>query len=107
MSKPALSEYQRFERKMKNLEANVPYVYFTGELSRARTFRDDVERMAKFVRAVHELDYGRAFQRRNREGVFEYLVVLHEKLGMRVDGNGRFQEAERIANDMQTIRITC
>lgn len=102
-----LSEYQKFERKMKNLEPNVQFVYFTGDLAHARTWRLDVDLMAKFVRAAHDLGYAQMFQRRNREGAFEYVVVLHEKLGMRVDGNGRFQEAERIAKDMQTVQIAC
>jgi hypothetical protein len=96
----ALTEYERFEKKMKNLEANVPYVYFTGEtIGFTRMFRPDVDRMAKFVRACHDLGYAQMFQRRNRDepGQFDYIIVLHEKLGMRVDGNGRFQEAERVS----------
>lgn len=100
MRKGALTEYERFEKKMKNLEANTPYVYFTGaSLGFTRGWRPDVDRMAKFVRAAFDLGYCQLFQRRNKDnpGEFDHLIVLHEKLGMRVDGNGRFQEAERVA----------
>lgn len=99
-AKGALTEYQRFEKKMKNLEANVRYVYFTGDLARTRAFRQDVDAMARFVRACFDLGYAELFQTRNKDNpaVFDHVIVLHEKLGMRMDGNGRFQEAERVAS---------
>lgn len=94
-----LTEYQRFEKKMKNLEAGVPYTYFTGEhIAHTRAFRQDVDRIASFVRACFDLGYAQLFQRRNKDQPrqFDHIIVLHEKLGMRKDGNGRFQEAERV-----------
>lgn len=94
-----LSEYQKFERKMKNLEPNVRYTYFTGNLAHTRAFRLDVDRIARFARACFDLGYAQLFQVRNKDNpaVFDHVIILHEKLGMRVDGNGRFQEAERVS----------
>lgn len=93
-----LSEYQRFEKKMKNLEPNVRYVYFTGNLGHVRLFRDEVDRIARFARACYDLGYAQLFQTRNRDtGELDHVIVLHEKLGMRKDGNGRFQEADRVS----------
>lgn len=100
MAKVQLTEYETFERKMKNLEPNVQYIYFTGvDLSTTREWRPELDRMARFVRACFDLGYGQLFKRRNKDRPreFDYIVVLHEKLGMRKDGNGRFQEAERVA----------
>lgn len=99
MHKGALTEYERFEKKVKNLEPNVRYVYFTGaSLAFTRQFRPDVDRIARFVRACLDLGYAQLFQKRNKDKPeqFDHFIVLHEKLGMRVDGNGRFQEAERV-----------
>ncbi len=100
MAKAQLSDIERFERKMKNLEAGVPYVYYTGrDLGFARGYRPDVDYFARFCWACCNLGYAALFQRRNRDRPteFEYIVVLHERLGMRKDGNGRFQEAQRVA----------
>lgn len=101
MAKGALTEYERFERKMKNLEPNVQHVYFTGEnIAFTRMWRPEVNRMASFVRAAFDLGYAQLFQRRNRDEPthWDYIIVLREKLGMRADGNGRFQEAERVSS---------
>jgi hypothetical protein len=99
---------QTFVRKMKNLEPNTPYVYFTGEsLAFTRTWRQDVDFMGKFARACLDLGYGQLFQRRNQHNPkqFDHIIVLHEKLGMRKDGNGRYQEAERLALEAKTVLI--
>lgn len=85
---------------MKNLEPGVQYVYFTGlDLAFTRTWRKDVDYFAKFCWACYELGYGQIFKKRNNDNptTFDYVVVLHSKLGMRKDGNGRFQEAQRMA----------
>jgi hypothetical protein len=92
--------YQKFERKMKNLEPGVRYVYWTGrDLGFTRIWNQEVDRVAKFAYAVYRLGYGELFQKRNKDrpGEFDYIVVLHYRLGTRKDGNGRFQEAERVS----------
>jgi len=94
------TELERFERKLKNLEPNTPYVYWSGEsIGFTRSFRKDVDYMARFARACLELGYGQIFQKRNRDNPthFDHVIVLHERLGLRKDGNGRFQEAQRVA----------
>lgn len=98
--KKVLTETEKFERKLKNLEPNTPYTYFTGEsIGFTRVWRKDVDYMARFARACFDLGYAQIFQRRNRDNPteFDHVIVLHEKLGLRVDGNGRFQEAQRVA----------
>lgn len=100
MGKEQLSDVEKFERRMKNLEPGKAHAYYSGrDLGFTRAFRQDVDYIARFCWACHELGYAQLFQRRNKDrpGEFDYLIVLNDKLGMRKDGNGRFQEAQRVA----------
>lgn len=94
--------YEKFKKKMRNLEPGVRYVYHTGRLDHSRQFQEQLDRIGRFCRAVYSLGHGELFQKRNNEGLIEYVIVLHRKIGMRKDGTGYIQEAERIADAMVT-----
>lgn len=98
-------DYATFKKKVRNLEAGVPLCYYKGNLSRRRMYDAELNRIAKFCKAVFELELGQLFQRRNNEGEIEYEVRLHEKLGMRKDGTGTMQECERVGDAMQTMVV--
>lgn len=90
--------YEEFVKKVKRLEPGEPFIYFAGgDLAATRRAFPKIDKIARFVRACYELEYGELFQYRVNSGTTHYTLVLRVKLGMRKDGNGRFQEAERMA----------
>jgi hypothetical protein len=86
-----------FKKKLKNLEPGRELVYYAGSsLTNARALNEDINVIAALAMAVADLDLGVCFQRKIGS-VYEYVVRVFRKLGVRNDGNGGYQEVVRCA----------
>lgn len=85
-----------FSKKLRNLEPGRKITYHSGMLSSDRGQCDVVNTIAGMALAVAELGCGTVFQRRVARNVFDYEVRVFKRLGLRQDGNGMFQEVQRL-----------
>lgn len=97
-----------FKKKLRNLEPGRVLTYHMGNLAQDRENNEVVNKIASLALSVDELGYGTVFQQRVpfMRSAFHYQVRVFRNLGMRIDGNGSFQEIERVAKlHEETIRI--
>lgn len=96
-------------KKFRNLKPDKPLIYFTGSnIGHVSTYRLEVDEVRRFTRALFELGVADLFQKRRPEGTFDYIVVVRGKrLGVCRDGSGSFQEAERLASQMESFYANC
>lgn len=85
-----------FNKKLRNLEPGRKLVYHTGNLAVDRYQDDEVNLIGALASAVAELDVGAIFQRRVSRNLFDYEVRVFRRLGLREDGNGAYQEVQRL-----------
>ena len=69
--------------------------YHRGLLAEAAAHFPEVRKTAAFIRSLTEIGVARIYQKRE-DGEMNYYVVLSERLKVRKDGQGSFQEATRL-----------
>jgi hypothetical protein len=90
-------EMKDFNKKLRNLEPGRKLVYHTGNLAVDRIQDDELNMIGALALAVAELNVGAVFQKRITARIFDYEVRVFRRLGLRVDGNGAYQEVQRLA----------
>jgi hypothetical protein len=81
---------------MRKAKPGKPVLYHHGLLIDDRQTDKQLDLIAKYVMVLWGLDVARPYQVRNGDHC-DYFVVLTERLRVRKDEQGTFQEAERLA----------
>lgn len=84
-----------FEKVMLKAKPGQHIRYHRGHLAASRETWHEVDKTARFVQALAEIGVARLYQKRV-DGEMEYYVVLTERLRVRKDGQGTYQEANRL-----------
>ena len=91
--------FDQFKKVMLAAHPGQHISYYVGvNLAEMRQFDEELNKIAQYVMALCALGVARSYQK--REGDFiSYYVVLTEKLTIRRDQQGTFQEADRIRSE--------
>jgi hypothetical protein len=88
-------DYKQFQQQMRKAKPGQHVKYHHGLLIDDRQTDRQLDLIAKYVMVLWGLDVARLYQKRNGDHC-DYFVVLTERLRIRKDEQGTFQEAERL-----------
>lgn len=86
---------EKFKQVMLKAKPGQHIRYHRGLLAEAVTRFPEVRKIAAFTRAASEIGVARLYQKRE-EGIMGYYIVLTERLKVRKDQQGSYQEANRL-----------
>lgn len=87
-------DFKLFKETMRKAKPGHPVLYHHGLLIDDRV-NPELDQIAKYVMVLWGMDVARLYQKRNGDGS-DYFVVLTQRLRVRKDEQGTFQEAERL-----------
>lgn len=85
-----------FQQMMRKARPGQHIRYHLGNLAEASLAFKEVEKKARFVRAMCEIGIALMYQKREPDGLMGYYVILTGRLKVRKDGQGSLQEAQRV-----------